>query len=83
MTCSQCLQSTMAVFEPVAANKSQPIGTDYTQAAQMINMGCGPDFVNQTVAQSQSEGAAAAAFRGQSRMVMGLLIGIVAFAQVV
>jgi len=49
-TCDTCLQNTMAIFSNAAANSSQPISGDYVNAAQQIDMSCGPSFVNTTVA---------------------------------
>ena len=48
----------MGIFEGVAANKTQPVSTGYSQAAQLINLGCGPGYVNQTVAKTTSAGSA-------------------------
>ena len=39
----------MDLFAAAASNKSQPVSLDYVNAATMINLNCGPDFVNQTV----------------------------------
>lgn len=51
-TCNACLQETMAIFNTAAANKSQPVSQTYLEASQQINMGCGPEFANTTVASS-------------------------------
>ncbi|KAK5016622.1 hypothetical protein LTR16_000085 [Cryomyces antarcticus] len=48
-TCNTCLQNTMAIFSNAASNSSQPVSHDYGDAAQQINLGCGPNFVNVTV----------------------------------
>jgi len=56
LTCSSCLQQTMGIFDAAAANRSQPVSTVYTQAAQLIDLGCGPAFVNQTSPKSTSLG---------------------------
>ena len=60
MTCSGCLKETMGIFNTIAGNKSQPINTDYSQAAQMINLGCGPGFVNQTIPKAAASGSSSA-----------------------
>ncbi|KAF2816334.1 uncharacterized protein BDZ99DRAFT_376295 [Mytilinidion resinicola] len=49
-TCSTCLQDTMAIFSSFAGNTTQPISQTYGDAAQQIDVGCGPTFVNQTAA---------------------------------
>ena len=48
-SCSSCLQQTMTFFQDDAGNKSRPISTNYVDAARMIDLTCGPTFVNQTV----------------------------------
>lgn len=48
--CNQCLQNTMAIFATAASNASSALSGDYGQAAQMIDIGCGPNFVQQSVA---------------------------------
>lgn len=47
--CNECLQATMEVFAESALIKGQPLAETYIPAAQQINMGCGPGFVNATV----------------------------------
>ncbi|TGO89819.1 hypothetical protein BPOR_0092g00050 [Botrytis porri] len=48
-TCNQCLKNTMAVFESAGAVRSSAIAGTYTQAAGMVNVQCGPGFVNATL----------------------------------
>ncbi len=43
----------MAIFNEAASNKTQPIYGDYASAAQLIDLGCGPGFVNATVPQGK------------------------------
>ncbi|KAF2756354.1 hypothetical protein EJ05DRAFT_501859 [Pseudovirgaria hyperparasitica] len=50
-TCNSCLTDTMAVFDVAAANETQPLSKTYVAAAGQINLGCGPSFVNATIAQ--------------------------------
>lgn len=52
-TCSGCLRNIMAIFNEAASNKSQPINGVYASAAQLIDLGCGPGFVNATVPQGK------------------------------
>lgn len=47
--CNQCTQATMAVFKDSAVVKGNPLVQTYIPAAQTINIGCGPNFVNATV----------------------------------
>lgn len=81
LTCSECLKTTMGYFNAVAGNKSQPVSTDYTQAAQMINMGCGPGFVNQTVSHLSQEGGAASRIPSMLGISSAALVGLVMLVQ--
>ena len=82
-TCSQCLKDTMAMFAATASNKTQPITLTYIDAARMVNLQCGPNFVNQSVpgASSSSSGARAT----PSAMGLGwtgLIIAVVGVMQI-
>lgn len=48
-SCSQCQLRTMDIFNKAAANNSQPISKTYVNAARMIDLTCGPTFVNTTL----------------------------------
>lgn len=48
-TCTSCLQNTMAEFALAARTKTQPVSDNYASTAQLINLGCGPNFVNATI----------------------------------
>ncbi|KAI5808783.1 hypothetical protein DFH27DRAFT_239771 [Peziza echinospora] len=48
-TCSSCTQETMQIFQEYAGSSGQPLHNTYMPAAQLINMACGPQFVNTTV----------------------------------
>ncbi|KAF3150853.1 hypothetical protein TWF569_004392 [Orbilia oligospora] len=58
LTCSTCLQKTMRIFSAAAVNNSLPISSTYAAGANLINLGCGPNFVNTTVAEAQLGSAA-------------------------
>jgi len=47
----------MAIFVSAAANKSQPLSLDYVDAATMVNLDCGPGFVNGTIPSVGSSGS--------------------------
>ncbi|ORY08729.1 hypothetical protein BCR34DRAFT_488301 [Clohesyomyces aquaticus] len=47
-TCNTCLQDAMAIFSSFAGNQTQPISKTYNAAAQQIDLGCGPTFINKT-----------------------------------
>jgi hypothetical protein len=57
-SCSPCLQDTMAIFSSFTGNATQPISRTYNDAAQHMEMYCGPTFVNQSA--SPLKGAASA-----------------------
>ena len=48
-TCNRCLQDAMAVYAQAAGSKEQPVTNTYLTAAQLINVNCGPNFVNATL----------------------------------
>ncbi len=73
LTCSSCLQQTMGIFDAAAANRSQPVSAVYSQAAQLIDLGCGPAFVNQTVPISTSSG-----FRQRPPLLLEVSAAVVA-----
>ncbi|SZF01452.1 unnamed protein product [Blumeria hordei] len=53
-TCNSCLQSTMAVFQKETANRSNVLAGNYVKAASQINVVCGPEFVNASLASAIS-----------------------------
>ena len=79
-TCSGCLKNTMSVFNAAAMNKSQPINGDYASAAQLIDLGCGPGFVNATVPQG---GGGSGSTSGTSRFSASPALGIFVVAVVI
>ncbi|KAL9604030.1 MAG: hypothetical protein Q9219_000792 [cf. Caloplaca sp. 3 TL-2023] len=73
-TCSTCLKNTMAIFNQAVNGKmQQPLAGDYLAAAQMINVGCGPGFANQTVA--GGKGQSSLATKGLGKRSMGVWLG--------
>ncbi|KAL8704981.1 MAG: hypothetical protein Q9201_001878 [Fulgogasparrea decipioides] len=79
-TCSQCLKNTMATFNQAANSNSQPpLATTYSEAAQMINVGCGPLFTNKTITASKSAGQDSFGVRGFGPpSTMKILAGVTA-----
>lgn len=55
-TCNSCTQQTMNTFASFAGNLTQPLSTDYTSAATIVNLDCGPAFVNASVAVQKGSG---------------------------
>ena len=76
-TCSQCLKDTMGLFAAAAGNKTQPLSLTYVDAASLVNVQCGPSFVNASVpgASGSSSGAAAMASVPSLRGVSVAMIG--------
>lgn len=56
-TCDQCLKDTMGIIATSASNKTQPSSLTYVDAAQMINLKCGPTFVNATIPPAAHSGS--------------------------
>ena len=48
-SCSLCLKQTMAIFQPYAADSTQPLSRTYTPSVEEIDAGCGASFANTTV----------------------------------
>ncbi|KAI9849631.1 MAG: hypothetical protein M1837_002756 [Sclerophora amabilis] len=48
-TCNSCLQDSMSIFANAASDSRQPLRKNYVNAAQQIDLNCGPDFVNSTI----------------------------------
>ena len=49
LSCNKCLQETMAIYALAATNKTQPVSVTYVNTAQVIDVNCGPTFVNSTI----------------------------------
>ncbi|KAL9113390.1 MAG: hypothetical protein Q9227_002431 [Pyrenula ochraceoflavens] len=81
-TCDKCLQDTMAVFANAARDKNQPVSTVYTQAAQQIDLGCGPTFVNSTVPVATTKGSSGSVVVGPTSGFLGMLVAVVVGALV-
>ncbi|KAG4433710.1 hypothetical protein IFR05_010819 [Cadophora sp. M221] len=56
-TCDACLQNTMAVFEAASADRTQALASTYVSAASQINVNCGPQFVNASLAEAVNSAA--------------------------
>jgi hypothetical protein len=65
--CTECLKDTMSIFAAAANNKQSNFRNNYAQAAQVVDLTCGPSFVEAGVTYS-----GAAKFGGGSGMLVGL-----------
>ena len=63
----------MAIFEEVAGNKSQPIAGDYASAAQVIDLECGPNFVNTSIPTAMGASGKSGAHRNDVSLALGVL----------
>ncbi|GAD92568.1 conserved hypothetical protein [Paecilomyces variotii No. 5] len=48
-TCNACLQATMQIFSEASESQGQPLTKTYIPAAQQLNLGCGPNYINTTI----------------------------------
>lgn len=67
----------MAVFAGYAADRNQPLASTYPATSYQIDLGCGPTFVNTTVAVATT--GAATDVRGASVGMVVLVVAAVAF----
>lgn len=56
-SCSFCTKSLFSVYDQFAANTTLEISSTYTQAAEIVNLNCGPGFVNTTYSENQASWA--------------------------
>lgn len=75
--CTNCLKDTMSIFASAASNKNSHFRGDYAQAAQVVDLTCGPGFVEAGVALS-----AGAKLSGSSVSIMGLVALVAALVNV-
>ncbi|KAK6536992.1 hypothetical protein TWF281_001196 [Arthrobotrys megalospora] len=79
LTCSTCLQKTMRIYSAAAVNTSLPISSTYGAGANLINLGCGPNFVNTTVAEAQMGSAVSLSSRTWISTISFIAILSIAF----
>ncbi|KAG9234830.1 hypothetical protein BJ875DRAFT_440898 [Amylocarpus encephaloides] len=56
-TCNSCLQSTMAVYEASTSDRNSALASGYVNAAMQVNVNCGPNYVNASLAAAAVSGA--------------------------
>lgn len=71
--CTECLKDTMSIFASAASNKQSNFRNNYAQAAQVVDLTCGPAFVEAGVTYS------GAAKLGEGS---GLLMGLTAMVAI-
>jgi len=65
----------MAVFEAASSDRASALASDYVSAAMQVNVQCGPNFVNQSLA--------AAVVSGGRKESVSPGVGILALAMLV
>ena len=68
----------MGIFAGAASNRTQPISLTYVDAAEMINLHCGPNYVNQSVP-GASRGENAAATLSSPRRLVWIAASVTVF----
>lgn len=81
LTCSACLQETMAIFEAAAGNRSLVLSETYAPAAAQVDVFCGVGFVNASIPVAETAtGDAAASMAPYSGLVSLLALGMMVFS---
>ncbi|KIM95100.1 hypothetical protein OIDMADRAFT_172233 [Oidiodendron maius Zn] len=78
-TCSTCLVNTMAVLEEATSDRNSPIASDYADAAQQINLHCGPGFVNTSLAAVSSPSMAGRPNIPAAELALVVVLGALIF----
>ncbi|RDL40651.1 Uncharacterized protein BP5553_00630 [Venustampulla echinocandica] len=75
-TCNTCLHNTMAVFEAATSDRSSAIANNFVDAAMQINVKCGPNFVNASLAAPITSDAQSLALMsgGMPLIMLGLAV---------
>lgn len=73
-TCDSCLKNTMSVFEAASSDRSSALASDYVSAAMQVNVNCGPNFVNQSLAAAAASGSPSSMSAGPSWGLFALVL---------
>ncbi|RDA83477.1 hypothetical protein CP532_7040, partial [Ophiocordyceps camponoti-leonardi (nom. inval.)] len=66
-SCNGCTRDVMNIYHASAANRGLVVSEKYAEAAQQINVVCGPGFVNATLPTAESAAVAGAGASGSRR----------------
>jgi hypothetical protein len=69
--CTPCLKDTMSIFAAAASDRKGDFRGDYAQAAQVVDLTCGPGFVDASVASN-----------GGAKMGGSSMVGVVALVAI-
>ncbi|KAF8854893.1 hypothetical protein BDZ45DRAFT_596434 [Acephala macrosclerotiorum] len=78
-TCDSCLKNTMSVFEAASSDRSSALASDYVSAAMQVNVNCGPNFVNQSLAAAVVSGSPSSLSAGPSWGFFALVLLVVSW----
>lgn len=70
--CNWCLQQTMAIYQAQSANRKLAVASTYSPAAEIVNSGCGSNFVNATLPIAILQASASAATHCSTSWVVGV-----------
>lgn len=73
-TCDACLKTTMAVFEQGTSDRSSALTSTYVSAAMQVNVNCGPNFVNASLAAAVVTSSSTAVATPITGMGLGILV---------
>lgn len=63
------------MFEAASADRSSALASDYVDAATQVNVNCGPNFVNASLAAPmKTSGAQSSSFSGSSTGLIALIL---------
>lgn len=80
LTCNKCLQDTIRVYSDASSNTTQPVSQRYVETAQVINLSCGPNYVNATIPAVKSAASRMGSSTGilSSTSLMALAVSLTA-----
>jgi hypothetical protein len=68
--CSSCTRQTMEIYQNATSNRKADIVNTYPSAAAQINMECGPDFVNTSLASVATSSATESLYPSSSHSLL-------------
>ena len=68
--CNTCLRDTMQIYAQAAANNTLPVSDEYTDAAQMIDMTCGPSYTAEVTQHTNAASTAVPHPLGASSLIL-------------
>ncbi|KAK3990543.1 hypothetical protein QBC44DRAFT_341676 [Cladorrhinum sp. PSN332] len=78
-SCNYCTQQTMALFQVATGDRRQSLVNTYPAAAKQVNVVCGPNFVNETLAAEVIAGNAGVRSSSSTMMLATSISVVIAF----